>query len=239
MPSSSENSTVIQKIHYDARLGQLYKIWLLNLIFSIFTLGIYSFWGRTRLRKYIARCLMLLNHCFEYTGRGIELFLAFFKVSIIFTALAGLYFGTQYIAHNILNMPILMDIIDVTLAIVYLPRVLFLIYAGGYGALRYRLSKTRWRGIRFYLSGSSFSYALFALGRTLLSIVSLGMLIPKSALEKERRILNNMSYGTLKFSMNYHTHNLNKVNIITMLLAIPTLALLPYLVSCSATKIYL
>jgi uncharacterized membrane protein YjgN (DUF898 family) len=224
MSISNENSKPVHKIHYDAQLGQIYKIWILNLILSFFTLGIYSFWGRTRLRKYIARCLSLQNDRFEYTGKGKELFLAFLRISGIFAVLGGLYFATAYIVGNVLNMPFVMDIVDTILRVVYLPILFFLVYAGTYGALRYRLSKTRWRGIRFHLSGSSFSFASFALGRALLNVLSFGMLIPKSALEKESRIINNMSYGSLKFSMNYHTHNLNKLNIITMLLAIPTLA---------------
>lgn len=225
MPPSNKKSSMVQKVQYDAKLGQLYKIWLLNLIYSIFTLGIYSFWGRTRLRKYLARCLTLQNDGFEYTGKGKELFLAFLKVMGVFVILTVLYISLEYVVHNILDMPFLMDIIDTTLAVVYIPVLFFLIYAGIYSAIRYRLSKTRWRGIRFHLSGSSFSFALFALKRFFLSIISFGVLIPKSALEKERRIINNMSYGNLRFSMNYHTHSLNKLNIITLLLVVPTLSL--------------
>lgn len=221
---SAEIKTIMpRKIHFEGQLSQLYKIWALNFIYSLLTLGIYSFWGRTRMRKYIARGLSLQGDRFEYTGKGKELFLAFLKVWSIFAILVGIYFAIEYLVNNILHLSIIMDVINVFLAIIYLPALFFLIYMGVYGATRYRLSKTRWRGIRFYLSGSSFSYAIFAMGRTLLNVISFGMLIPKSSLEKQKRVIDNMSYGSLKFSMNYDQHNLNKSNIITMLLAVPTL----------------
>lgn len=224
--SSSDNKPLkAQKIHFDGKLGQLYKIWILNFLYTLLTLGIYSFWGRTRMRKYIARCLTLEGDRFEYTGKGKELFLAFLKVSFIFAVLGGAYLTIEYFAHHVVGLPIIMDIINVIIAVIYIPTLFFLIYLALYGAMRYRLSKTRWRGIRFHLAGSSFSYALFSMGRTLLSIISLGMLIPKSSLERQKRMINNMSYGSLKFSMNYHKHNLNKSNIITLLLALPTLGL--------------
>ncbi len=223
MSSSTNDSLAIQKIQHDPQLGQLYKICFVNILFSIFTLGIHRFWGITRLRKYLVRCSMLQNDRFEYTGKGIELFRGFVKVMGVFMALSGLYFGVGYLIQHVLNMPFLMKIIDVVLAIAYVPTLFFLIYTGAYGALRYRLTKTRWRGIRFNLSGSAFSFGLFAMKRVFLNIISLGILIPTSALKKESLLINNMSYGSLKFTMNYPTHHLNKVNIVTLLLAIPTL----------------
>lgn len=225
MVASTQESLKIHKIQYDGKLNHLYKLWLVNLIFSIFTLGIYTFWGRTRVRKFVARSLTLQNDRFEYTGKGKELFLAYLKVMGVFLLLWGIYFSVHYLVLNLLDLPFIMDIIHTTLVVIYIPALFFLIYAGHYGALRYRLSKTRWRGIRFHLEGSSFSFAFFALGRAILSIFSAGLLIPKSVLEKEKWTLNKMAYGNLKFSMQYENHDLNRINIITGLLAIPTFLL--------------
>jgi uncharacterized membrane protein YjgN (DUF898 family) len=216
---------MVNKITYDGKLGQLYKIWLVNLIFAALTLGIHGFWGRTRMRKYLARCLSLGGDRFEYTGKGSELFKAFLKVIGLFLGLGALYFTTHYVAHHVLEMPIIMTIIDFTLAIIYLPVIFFLTYVALYGATRYRLSKTRWRGIRFALSGSSYSYALFALGQSVLSLITCGLLILQTLLKRQKKIINNISYGNLSFTMDYSQHNLNKINIITLLLAIPTLML--------------
>jgi uncharacterized membrane protein YjgN (DUF898 family) len=45
---------IINDLEYDGKISSYYKIWIINIIFSILTLGIYSFWGKTKLRKYSA-----------------------------------------------------------------------------------------------------------------------------------------------------------------------------------------
>ncbi len=41
-----------QALQYDGRLGELYRIFLVNLLLTIITLGIYRFWAITRWRRY-------------------------------------------------------------------------------------------------------------------------------------------------------------------------------------------
>ncbi|MCY4396908.1 MAG: DUF898 family protein, partial [Rhodospirillaceae bacterium] len=67
----------IHRLTHDGRSGELFVIFLVNLALSILTLGIYRFWGRTRIRRYVWSQTSLLGEPLEYTGRGIELFLGF------------------------------------------------------------------------------------------------------------------------------------------------------------------
>lgn len=53
-PDEIRRHLTTHRIAYDGQTGQVYKIWLLNIVMNIFTLGIYSFWGKTRLRQYVA-----------------------------------------------------------------------------------------------------------------------------------------------------------------------------------------
>lgn len=64
-------------LHYDGTISDLYKIYLINLLLTILTLGLYHFWAKTRKRRYIAASLQLKHDRFEYTGYGSELFYAF------------------------------------------------------------------------------------------------------------------------------------------------------------------
>ena len=41
------------KIAYFGKTRDIVKIWLINILLNIVTLGIYSFWGRVRIRRYI------------------------------------------------------------------------------------------------------------------------------------------------------------------------------------------
>ena len=64
---------------YDGLSGQIFGIWIINILLSIVTIGIYSFWGKTIMRKYIAHSFSLLEDRFEYNGRGSELFKGYLK----------------------------------------------------------------------------------------------------------------------------------------------------------------
>ena len=73
------------ELKYDATTGQVYKIWIVTVLLSILTLGIYRFWGKTRLRRYTTAGYSLQDEKyvgedrFEYTGTGGELFWGFLK----------------------------------------------------------------------------------------------------------------------------------------------------------------
>ena len=64
-------------LHYDGRLGELYSIFLTNILFTILTLGIYQFWAITRYRRYFWSRTQFQGERFEYTGTGRQLFVGF------------------------------------------------------------------------------------------------------------------------------------------------------------------
>lgn len=216
---SAEPATppAVHKPSFTGRTGELYAIFLRNLLLSILTLGIYRFWGKTRMRRFIWSRLLLQEEPFEYSGTGKELFLGFLKAAglvvlmlIGFTALqiwAASYqsgFGkfvewVQYVTF------------------------LALIYIGTFMALRYRLSRTRWRGIRFYQNGSAWSYGLTALRGFFFMGVTLGLYTPFLNVRLRAYQFHNLSFGTLPFAFDGKGSDLFKPFVIAWLLFIPTL----------------
>lgn len=85
-----DNPTPMQptSFEYDGRIGELYKIYLVNIFLGLITLGIYHFWGKTRMRRYITHSTMLLQDRFEYTGTGGQLCKGFFVALIILIVLS-------------------------------------------------------------------------------------------------------------------------------------------------------
>ena len=73
-------------LRYAGDLGELYKIWFITIALNIVTLGFYRFWGKTRLRKYVASCFNLGGDGFEYLGSGKQMFLGFLKVTPIMSS---------------------------------------------------------------------------------------------------------------------------------------------------------
>lgn len=171
------------RLNYEGLAGQLYKIWLVNFFMKIITLGIYSFWGKTRLRKYLYGSFSLGGDRFEYTGTGGELFIGFLKVLPVLVIIFG------PIAFLSEDYPVVI--------LLYLP-LMYLIPIAIYGAMRYRFSRTRWRGIRGRLSGSSIKYANISIGRSIINALTLGFAIPYSDIARMKYMYNNTYFGNVK-----------------------------------------
>lgn len=214
-------SDVTNVFKYDGETGKVYGIWFLNIVLSILTLGIYSFWGKTRIRQYVAGSFSFAGDRFEYTGTGKELFLGFLKACPILVILYG---------------PLVIWPESPFTALLYWP-IFYLFFVATFSALRYRLSRTTWRGIRGKLQGSAISYANLKLVRLFLNIISFGLLIPASDIKVYRRVMGNTHLGNTKFEIgDVSAGVLFKSNIITLLLAIPTLGLSRFWYSATSIR---
>jgi uncharacterized membrane protein YjgN (DUF898 family) len=123
-------------MHYDGDIGELYGIFLINLLLSIVTLGIFRFWAITRYRRYLWSHMRFQNERFEYTGRGRDLFLGFLMAISILLGL-GLATGLLsallgMISHALAALPIIALYVT----------ILILAFAARFSAQRYRLGRT-------------------------------------------------------------------------------------------------
>lgn len=199
-PAVASGKIPVIPVSYYGRGGEVLKLHIVNLLLNIITLGIYSFWGKTRIRRYMTSHLSIAQDRFEYTGTGKELLVGALKALVIFLPIVLL-----------MGIPVV-NIVAYIAFFAILSVALFL-------ALRYRLSRTRWRGIRFSLGGSVKDYLILSLKRTLINVVTLGWKIPQSDLMKWSYIANNMSYGDTKFSFAGDVSRLQKTHIKTLAIA--------------------
>lgn len=81
---------------YQGKISALFKIFFLNLFLGIITLGIYHFWGKTRMRRYLANHFSLANDPFEYTGTGSELFFGMVKAFVFLIVISLPFFWAVY-----------------------------------------------------------------------------------------------------------------------------------------------
>jgi uncharacterized membrane protein YjgN (DUF898 family) len=199
------------RIWDDISLRELYALWLVNLLLNIITLGIYSFWGKTRLRHYLVQSCYMNNDRFEYRGQGGELFRGFLKALPILIAL-----NVPFIIWNPETYP------EVNLLIfVFFP----LFYMALYSAQRYRLSRTHWRGIRGRLMGSAVKYGFIKSGWVLLNIITLGIMSPITTMQAQAYMMRNMRFGNAPVSFEPNPSSLMGSHITTALLFIPTLGM--------------
>ncbi len=196
-PAAIPPKVPVTKVSYHGKAGQVFRLHLMNLLMNIITLGIYSFWGKTRIRRYMTSHIAILDDRFEYTGTGKELFLGWLKAMVIFLPLLVCMY---------------MPLVKIPAILVFMAILSVAIYL----AMRYRLSRTKWRGIRFSLAGSIKEYFVLSLKRTLINVFTLGFKIPKSDILLWSYIANHMSYGDLRFSYRGDYSKLRKIHLITM-----------------------
>ncbi len=162
-----------------------------GLLFVLVTLGIYRFWYLTDLRRYYWNHTSLNGSAFEYTGRGLELFIGFLIALAIFIPLQVLYFIVT-LSRDPVSL-----VVGLTL---YLLVLSLLIFYATYRARRYRLTRTTWQGLRFRQTGSAWGYAWRAFGWRILSVLSLGLVYPWMTIALERYMATHTWYGDIRAS---------------------------------------
>ena len=182
---------------YDGTLAELYGIYLRHLLLMLLTLGWSRFWGRTRLRRYLWSHFSILGDRFEYRGRGLELLIGFLIVVAILGVWAGAIWAIWRYGLHRQTMPGLgvVDIFFLSFAFIGLP----LSFVGQYSGLRYKLTRTRWRGIRCTMEGSAWTYGVLATFLTLANAITGRLLMPIVSVNLARPRIANARVGTQGF----------------------------------------
>ena len=182
---------------YDGRLSELYAIYLRHVVLMLVTLGWSRFWGRTRLRRYLWNHLSILGDRFEYRGRGRELLIGFLLALLLLAGWGGLMWLVWI--HVFHEKPFaefgMFDLFSLSVAVIGFP----LAYVGHYAGLRYKLSRTRWRGIRCGMAGSAWRYGVSATFLTFANMFTAQLLTPVVSVNLARPRIANARVGTLPF----------------------------------------
>lgn len=165
-----------------------------NLLLTIVTLGIYRFWATTREREYLWGKTDFIDERLEWTGRGIELFIGFIMVFFLI--------GLPLIIIQLVSQGLIFRGETIMAGIVTLLMLLLLFYLTGvayFRALRYRLSRTYWRGIRGGSNDPGLDYGLAYLWRTFAGWLPLFLMVPWSMITLWNERWNAMSFGPHRF----------------------------------------
>lgn len=184
-----EWTSAAPEVAFDGPRGRLFRILLANHLLNVVTLGVYRFWAKTRLRRFLWRHTKLLGEPLEYTGTGGELFVGFLIVMAILAPLIGIASLAQlFVAHIAVNFIV--------------PVALFLLTPVAlYRMWRYRFARTLWRGVQFGLDGSSLRYAGLWLGYGAATIVTLGLANPWRRVATTRYLLDRARIGATELRL--------------------------------------
>jgi uncharacterized membrane protein YjgN (DUF898 family) len=180
---------VPHRLTYTGRVGELFNLFIVNLLLTIVTLGTYRFWGKVRMRRYLWAHVLFQDEPFFYTGNGQELFKGFIKV--LFMLVIPLLLIWQ--AIMMLTAAAIESLLLVGILGFFSPYIVFWVR-------RYRLSRSEWRGIRFRQSGDVNAYARKAIAGWLLTILTLFYYVPYNAVRLLDYQINRVHFGTMAFS---------------------------------------
>jgi uncharacterized membrane protein YjgN (DUF898 family) len=142
--------------------GEYFGIWIVNIVLSILTLGIYSAWAKVRRLQYFHRHTQVAESSFDFHARPIDILKG-----------RALAFGA-YLAFVLLSK------VSVTLSIVLALMLFAVIPYFAYKSLRFRFRNSSWRQIRFNFRGKvPGAYGAF-LGWPLAALATMYTLLPLS-----------------------------------------------------------
>lgn len=211
-------SAVTLNVDFRGSGKELFKIMFINWILSIFTAGIYSFWGKTKVRRYIWEHSSFNRDFFHYHGTGKELFIGFV---IFISVLGGLSIGIEYAALN--QEPMTQQIIQSSFGLIFL----LILPALMVGAYRYRFSRTSLRNIRFGFVGTRLRATFIIIVGYLLTLLTLGFYLPFYIIGLKKFWVENSRFGNKKFEYSGRGRDLMRPYLITILIiiAIPAITL--------------
>jgi uncharacterized membrane protein YjgN (DUF898 family) len=157
---------------------------------ELITVGFYRFWLATDIRRHLWSNTDIDGDAAEYTGRGKELLIGFLFALAILVPI--------YLAYFLVGLEV-----ERFKAFASFPLFVFFYLFGQfaiYRARRYRLTRTVWRGVRFWMDGSGWAYAARAALWGLLMIVTLGLILPWREAALERYKMRHCHYGDLQGS---------------------------------------
>jgi uncharacterized membrane protein YjgN (DUF898 family) len=165
-----------------------------NALLIICTLGVYRFWATARQRRYLWSRTQVIDDTLEWTGTGKEMFIGFL---IVIAILAPFFLFIQFLLPAMAARGH-----GVAAGLIIILFYVALIYLGGFArfrALRYRLSRTFWHGIRGGSNDPGWSYGGEYLGRYALAFLTMYIMFPWATTRLWNSRWNAMSFGPLKF----------------------------------------
>jgi uncharacterized membrane protein YjgN (DUF898 family) len=171
-----------QQLRFTGTGASYFGIWIVNLLLTIVTLGIYSAWAKVRRLQYFYRHTELAQTGFDFHGSPKRILLG----RII-----------AFIMLVVYNMSVRLHSIWTLVIIIALAAILPWLLRN---SLRFRLYNTSWRGTRFHFRGTvGGAYRVFLLNG-FLSLITLYGMLPFAHQRLKAYQHDNSWFGQTRFS---------------------------------------
>ncbi len=185
--TASPGASIAAPMQFTGRDGAFRRLVVRGAFLELITFSFYRFWLTTDIRRHLWTHTEVDGDALEYIGRGKELLFGFLIAMAVLGPIFLIYFLVGLEAERVK-------------AFASLPLYLFMFafsQFAAYRARRYRLTRTVWRGVRFWMTGSGWSYAWRSVLWGLLLGPTFGLAYPWRMAALERYKLGHTLYGNL------------------------------------------
>lgn len=193
-PTEQQNTLPTQnyRLFFTGKGSDLFKISLVNIFFSILTLGFYYPWAKVRMTKYVYHNTLLADSPFEYHATAMQILRGLLKVIVFILVFYALIFGSIFILGQDNNVTSIIILLAELIILALLPVAI-------HGGLRFRASKSSWRNIFFGYRGNLKEFALLFYKNILLTIFTLGIYSSWFSANMQQYIFGHLRFGNIQF----------------------------------------
>ncbi len=223
--------------------GEYFKIWIVNIVLSILTLGIYSAWAKVRNKRYFYGNTVLEAASFEYHGKPIAILKGriIAVVAILLYSAAGKFYP--------LAQPLLLIPFAIAFPWLLARSLKFNAFNSSYRNLRFSFTGTYWGALKAFISLPALVFVLFGVFVALMAwrtgtawradawlfalpvllLLLLGLMFPYWDYLRRRYIVGHHRYGTAPFEFTVRPSIFYKI----YLIAFGIFVLLAFLLTAS------
>lgn len=181
MNQQVQAASVTLPFEFTGKAGEYFKIWIVNVVLTILTLGVYSAWAKVRNKRYFYGNTRLDGSSFEYLANPV----AIFKGRLIAFAVVAVYVVT--VRFFPLSEPLFW-----LLFVIALPWLVV-------RALAFNARNSAFKNIRFDFKGDYGDAFMVFIGLPLLNVITLGLAYPYFVYRQKQFVVANSGFGLSRF----------------------------------------
>ena len=198
---SDPSEREVHPFEFRGTAGEFFGIWIVNLLLTILTLGIYSAWAKVRTKRYFYGSTYVDNSAFEYHATPIQILIG------------RLIAVGAYFVFLILSM---IPFVALILALALFFVMPWLIVR----SLRFNTRMSSYRNVRLGFKGSYGGAFVAFLLWPLAGILTIGLLMPMAARAQQSFLVNNATFGGRPLSADLSIGQFYKVYTIGLVIMI-------------------
>ncbi len=184
LPTASEAPAAPSQaipFQFGGKGGEYFKIWVVNILLSVLTLGIYSAWAKVRRKQYFYGNTQVNGASFQYLADPVKIL----KGRII------VFIG--FAIYSLMNQ--FYPLIGLILLLAFMPAFPWFVVR----ALSFNARNSALRNIRFKFHGTYFEAAKVFVLWPMLIPFTLGIIGPYLLYRQKKFLVENSAYGTTRF----------------------------------------